>query len=518
MAFASVNFILLVAASLLVYRILPEKHRWLALLAASMAFYIAGGVWGLIYLAATTVTTYLAGIIIARVIAVPCPEGTDKKAHRQAVKRRRHLIVGAVCVFNFAMLFVLKYWDFTAESVNGALGTTLPTFDLVMPLGLSFYIFQSIGYVVDVSRGKVQAEKNILRYALFTSFFPQMVQGPIGRYGDLAPQLMAGDDLDSDNLRDGIQLCMYGYFKKLVIAERCSAFVSAVFSSGDGYPGAAAALAALLYCIQLYCDFSGGIDISRGVATMFGIELAENFRRPIFAVSLTDFWRRWHMSLGSWLKDYLFYPLSLSSAFTKLGRFARKRIPGTLGKIFPTTLATFIIYFVIGIWHGANYTYIAYGLYNGFIITGSLLLEPTFRKWREKLPFRKDSLFWYGFRMLRTSLIVYFGRFITRAPWLKMGVLMIWHAVTDFHPSVLTWEYMASLGLSGLDIGVIAVGILFVLFIEYLQETGTRVRTWLSDQEAKVQFLAIIIPLLIILLFGVAGRDHVGSSFIYAQF
>ena len=231
MAFASLNFILLVAASLLVYRILPEKHRWLCLLAASIAFYVAGGVWGLIYLAATTVTTYLAGIIIARVIAVPCPEGTDKKAHRQAVKRRRHLIVGAVCVFTFAMLFVLKYWDFTADSVNGALGTTLPTFDLVMPLGLSFYIFQSIGYVVDVSRGKVQAEKNILRYALFTSFFPQMVQGPISRYDRLAPQLTEGKPLNADDLREGIMRILWGYFKKMVIADRAGVAVSALLSA-----------------------------------------------------------------------------------------------------------------------------------------------------------------------------------------------------------------------------------------------------------------------------------------------
>lgn len=254
-----------------------------------------------------------------------------------------------------------------------------------MPLGLSYFIFQSVGYVIDVYRGKLPAQKNPLKYGLFVSFFPQMVQGPISRYDQLAPQLLAERSLDWRDLKFGIQLCLWGYFKKLVIADRAAVLVNAVITENCPYGGAVIASGILFYCIQLYCDFSGGIDITRGVARMFGIDMAENFRRPIFAMSLTEYWRLRHITLGAWMRDYVFYPLSLSKAFGRLSRWARTHIRGTGGKIFATSLATFIVYLIIGIWHGANFRYIAFGLWNGVLITASLLLERTFLRWKSAL-------------------------------------------------------------------------------------------------------------------------------------
>lgn len=207
-----------------------------------------------------------------------------------------------------------------------------------MPLGLSYFIFQSVGYVIDVYRGKLSAQKNPLKYGLFVSFFPQMVQGPISRYDQLAPQLLSQRSLDWRDLKLGIQLCLWGYFKKLVIADRAAVLVNAVITENCPYGGAIIASGILFYCIQLYCDFSGGIDITRGVARMFGIDMAENFRRPIFAMSLTEYWRRWHITLGAWMRDYVFYPLSLSKTFGKLSRWARTHIKGTGGKILPHRL------------------------------------------------------------------------------------------------------------------------------------------------------------------------------------
>lgn len=203
-----------------------------------------------------------------------------------------------------------------------------------------------------------------------------MVQGPISRFGDLGPQLLAGRSLDFGNLKYGIQLMLWGYFKKLVIADRAAVLVSSVLDHPWDHSGSILAVGVLFYCIQLYGDFSGGIDITRGVAKLFGIDLAENFRRPLYATSLTDFWRRWHITLGTWMRDYLFYPLSLSKPFGKLGKLTRRHIKGKLGKILPTSLATFLVYLVIGIWHGANWRYIAFGFWNGGIITLSLLLSP----------------------------------------------------------------------------------------------------------------------------------------------
>ena len=371
MSFASLPFVGLVAAGVILYYLVPKKLQWVVLLLASMVFYLAGGVKSAVWLVLVAAVTWLTGLLLARQNARPAPDKQTKAAVRHVKKR-----ICAVCaVLCFGLLYLMKYWNFTASALPSALGDKLPRWDFVVPMGLSYFIFQAVGYVIDVYRGKTDAQKNPLRYGLFVSFFPQMVQGPISRYDQLAPQLTAERSLDWRDLKFGIQLCLWGYFKKLVIADRAAVLVNAVIKDNCPYGGAVIASGILFYCIQLYCDFSGGIDITRGVARLFGIDMAENFRRPIFATSLTDYWRRWHITLGAWMRDYVFYPISLSRGFGKLSRWARTHIGGTAGKIFATSLATFIVYFIIGIWHGANFRYIAFGLWNGVLITASLLLE-----------------------------------------------------------------------------------------------------------------------------------------------
>lgn len=241
---------------------------------------------------------------------------------------RKRLVVLAVCLLAFGQLFVLKYLGFTLEAFARLFGREGFTLELVLPLGLSFFTFQAVGYVVDCYRGQVEPERNFGKYALFVSFFPQIIQGPISRFGDLEHQLCAERSLDWDKLKYGIQLAMWGYFKKLVIAERAGVVADAVFGDVWNWHGSVMAFGTLAYCVQLYCDFSGGIDITRGVAQMLGIDLAENFKRPIFALSLQDYWRRWHITLGSWMRDYVFYPLALSKPFRRVGSVARKRLKG----------------------------------------------------------------------------------------------------------------------------------------------------------------------------------------------
>ena len=191
-------------------------------------------------------------------------------------------------------------------SAQRLLGVAAPRLGLLLPLGISFYIFQTSGYLMDVYRGKSKPERNLLKYALFTAWFPQMVQGPINRYDKLAPQLFAGNDFDPDGVKYGLQLILWGMLKKMLIADKLAPGVNAVFADPTAYTGAITGLAAVLYSIQLYCDFSGGVDLVRGASRLFGVDMAENFNRPYFAVSIDDFWRRWHISLGEWMKDYLF--------------------------------------------------------------------------------------------------------------------------------------------------------------------------------------------------------------------
>ncbi len=514
MSFASLPFVGLVAAGVILYYLVPKKLQWVVLLLASMVFYLAGGVKSAVWLVLVAAVTWLTGLLLARQNARPAPDKQTKAAVRHVKKR-----ICAVCaVLCFGLLYLMKYWNFTASALPSALGDKLPRWDFIVPMGLSYFIFQAVGYVIDVYRDKTDAQKNPLRYGLFVSFFPQMVQGPISRYDQLAPQLTAERRLDWRDLKFGIQLCLWGYFKKLVIADRAAVLVNAVIKDNCPYGGAVIASGILFYCIQLYCDFSGGIDITRGVARLFGIDMAENFRRPIFATSLTDYWRRWHITLGAWMRDYVFYPISLSRGFGKLSRWARTHIGGTAGKIFATSLATFIVYFIIGIWHGANFRYIAFGLWNGVLITASLLLEKTFLRWKAALHVNDKSAGWRVFMTLRTALLVFIGRYFTRAPRLRSVFTLLKTTVLHPQPGQLFDGTLLSLGLAKTDFLVIALGLIVLLVLESLQERGVQIRAGLEKKSGFVQWAAMTALLLAVFLLGVFRAGYIPSGFIYTQF
>ena len=522
MSFTSLSFLLLVAGAVLVYYLLPQHAQWCVLLAASLVFYCVGGGKTVLYVFYTAAIVYVCGLLLGHYndLRRAAPK-EERKAVTARYKPRRRAVVLVACLLNFGLLYVLKYWNFTADlflPLADRAGVQLPLSELVLPLGVSFFMFQSVGYVIDVYRDKYAPEHHFGKLLLFVSFFPQMVQGPISRFGDLGPQLLAGRSLDFDNLKYGIQLMLWGYFKKLVIADRAAVLVNAVIKDNCPYGGAVIASGILFYCIQLYCDFSGGIDITRGVARLFGIDMAENFRRPIFATSLTDYWRRWHITLGAWMRDYVFYPISLSRGFGKLSRWARTHIGGTAGKIFATSLATFIVYFIIGIWHGANFRYIAFGLWNGVLITASLLLEKTFLRWKAALHVNDKSAGWRVFMTLRTALLVFIGRYFTRAPRLRSVFTLLKTTVLHPQPGQLFDGTLLSLGLAKTDFLVIALGLIVLLVLESLQERGVQIRAGLEKKSGFVQWAAMTALLLAVFLLGVFRAGYIPSGFIYTQF
>lgn len=517
MSFISWQFIIFVLISLLFYYILPKKVQWIFLLIVSYTFYSFCGISAFVYLLFATVVTYISGIILDKLNKkIESLKRNEDKISK--IKRNKKLIVAFTCISNFGLLFIIKYWDFFANIFNNNFNNSLPLFNILLPLGISFYIFQSTGYIIDVYRKKVIAEKNIFKYALFTSFFPQMVQGPISRFKDLSEELFKGHEFSFENFELGIQLMLWGYFKKLLIADRAAVVVNLVFDKYGNYGGATIIVAGILYCIQLYCDFSGGIDITRGVSRLFGINLTENFKRPIFATSLSDFWRRWHISLGTWMKDYVFYPLSLSKPFIKLGKFIRKHVKGKAGQIIPVSIATFVVYFLIGIWHGASWKYIAFGLWNGLIITTSLLLEPIFSFIRKKLNLSEDSKMLYVFRIFRTSLIVLAGRYITRAANLGTTYQMFKIIVKDFRLTELTNGILLNLGITLKDYIVIVFGTLLMILIEWLQENKINVSEKFKKMPIVLQFIFTTSFLIIITIFGIYKGDYIASEFIYKQF
>ena len=514
MSFTSGTFLVFVLAALAVYYLTPQRFRWVVLLIASYGFYLTGGLEAMGYLLFTTLTTYLAGRVLGalndRRKALP----KEDKAGQERVKRQKKLTVALTLLVNFGLLYAVKYLDFTADLLH----LPRPELGLVLPLGLSFYMFQSVGYVIDCYRGKLPPEKNLAKFALFVSFFPQMVQGPISRFGELAPQLTAGKGFDADQVKYGVQLAMWGYFKKLVVSDRAGVIVATVFGNYTQYRGTLIFAGVLFYCIQLYCDFSGGIDITRGVAQMFGIDLAENFRRPLFATSLTDYWRRWHITLGQWMRDYVFYPLSLSKPLTRLGKWARRYIKGKLGKILHTSIATFTVYFIIGLWHGAELRYLLFGLWNGTIITASLLLEGWFQHCREGLHIKTDSLPWRLFQIVRTWAIVFIGRYLTRAGSVSSALWMMKMTVLDPEVAALWDGRMLELGLTGWDLAIVFAGMAVILIVELFQERGVRIRAALEQRHWLVQWAAILLPLAAILFLGVMRGDYIASEFIYQQY
>ena len=358
MSFTTLPFLVLVALSVAAYYLLPQRVQWMALLAASMVFYCVGGGKTVLYVFYTAVIVYGSGLLLGRFndLRRAAPK-EEKKAITARYKPYRRAVVLVACLANFGLLYVLKYWNFTADLFQPLAdqlrpGTQIPLSELVLPLGISFFMFQSVGYVIDVYRDKYAPEKNFAKLLLFVSFFPQMVQGPISRFNDLAPQLFARRSLDYTDLKYGIQLILWGYFKKMVIADRAAVLVNTVLDDPWSYSGSILAVGVLFYCIQLYGDFSGGIDITRGVARLFGIDLAENFRRPLFSTSLTDFWRRWHITLGAWLRDFLYIPLG-GNRHGKLKQYRN---------LFLTML-------IGGAWHGAGWTFIIWGALHGAMLS-----------------------------------------------------------------------------------------------------------------------------------------------------
>lgn len=520
MSFVSLEFILFVIISLIVYYVLPIKIRWIALLVMSYAFYWLGGGKTIGYLLFTTVITYLVARLLnqCNVRNKQAKEAQDEKKMGK-IKCQKRLLVAFAAISNFGLLFFFKYWNELVGVLNGFMNAeNLPVFELVLPLGISFYIFQSIGYVIDVYRNKYEAERNILKYALFVSFFPQMVQGPISRFGDLSKQLLKGNRFSFDSLRDGIQLAMWGYLKKLVIADRAAVIVNQIFNHYTDYDGGIILLGVIFYCIQLYCDFSGGIDITRAVANMFGIHLVNNFKRPIFATSLADFWRRWHISLGSWMKDYLFYPLSLSKPFIKLGKWIRGHISGKAGKIIPVSIVTFIVYFAIGIWHGASFKYIVFGIWNGALITISLLLEPFFIQWKTKWKIDDKKPWFRFFQMLRTSLLVLIGRYITRAGRFLVAVEMLKLTFTTFSLQGISNGTLLTMGLTMQDYIIILLGTLVLLIVEAFEEAGKNLKVTINQKKWLPQWSVMMVSLIVLFLFGICRGSYIASEFIYKQF
>jgi alginate O-acetyltransferase complex protein AlgI len=502
MTLTSLEFWIFVICAVAGYYLIRKKYQWIWLLGVSYIYYISNSGGLVIYLIFTTVTTWLAGRFLGQ----------------EHEKRTKKAAITMALLGNFGVLAVLKYTNFMIVNLNHIFQGNLSFVDILLPLGISFYTFQSMGYLLDVYWKKCEAEKNPLRLALFVSFFPQILQGPIGRYQRLGKELFEQHSWEWRRIETGVQRILWGFFKKMILADTAALFVTPLFDQYKEYPELAL-FAVLAYSIQLYGDFSGGIDVVLGIGTLFGITMDENFRQPYFARSITDFWHRWHITLGTWMKDYIFYPVSLSRWMSHFTRFAKKIFGRSTGRVLPICLANLIVFFVVGVWHGAAWKFIAYGLFHGFIIAFSGLMAPSYRKWKKKCRIRENAGSWQVFQIIRTFILVNISWFFDRADTVGQALVMMKNSVTRWNPSRLLQIPVGAGQTTNYTVFallILGVGVCMLFFVSFLKERGIDIFARLTACPALVRVGAYVFLLMLLPVMG--QIPSASGGFIYAQF
>lgn len=512
----------------LIYTLLPQKYKKYLLLTASYVFFFLISGKLVVYLFLSTLSIHYFGIWLDRLQTLEksqlaaAPLELKKQIKSHCKHQQIRVILLAVCL-HIGVLALLKYSPFFLQNINTLLFLCKAPFSLqipnfLQPIGISFFTLQAVSYLMDVYKKKIPADDNLLRLGLFLAFFPQIVEGPICRYEQTADKLWNAQQIRYSNLLLGAQRILFGLFKKLLVADRLNLFVKNVFDKGAENEGAVIAVAAIAYTIQLYMDFSGSMDAVLGSAQIFGIALPENFERPFFSKTIPEFWKRWHITLGTFFKDYIFFPLSMTRPMKKLTTTARKRLGNYYGPLIPGSIALFCVWFSNGLWHGAGWNYIFFGLYHFILILLGNLITPVVRQLQARLHVRAEALPYRIMQIFRTSVLVVIGELFFRASGLSIGLKMFWKIFTDFRFSVLVDGSLFSYGIDPLDFCVVGIALCVVFGISLLNEKGICVRFWLSKQSIPVRWGLLYLLILAIIVFGAYGIGYVPVDPMYANF
>ena len=531
MLFTDYSFIGFLAVVFVLYYALPKKCQWPFLLVASYVFYFIASPSYLIFIAATTVSTYLVslkldGLDAAQKTWIAEHKGQisreEKKEYKAGIKAKKWKWLLVCLFFNLGILAVLKYTNFTIANINGLLHAfhsdrQLSFLNLVLPMGISFYTFQTMGYIIDVYRGTSRAEKNLFKLALFVSFFPQLVQGPISRFNDLAKSLFEVHYFDPKVVSYGLYRILWGYFKKVVVADRILTAVNTVIQNPDTYQGGFVFVGMMFYAFELYADFTGGIDITIGIAQTMGITVTENFRRPYFSKNIKEYWKRWHITMGTWFTDYIFYPISVCKPMLKFSKFSRNTFGEKIGKRVPVYLSSFVVWFTTGIWHGASWNFIVWGLMNFVVIMISEELEPLYRKFHGR--FHVKDKVWYGvFEIVRTVLLMSAIRMFDCYRDVPLTFRMFGNMFTHFDIRALNAEAFLGLGLTGADYLVLFICLIVILSVSIFEERKGSVRDMIFASGAAWKYIVFGVLMLAVIVFGAYGIGYDQSQFIYNQF
>lgn len=524
----SIYLFLFLPAVLVTYQIVPQKMRWKVLLAYSyLFFYIISGKL-VIYLMGTTLLTHYAGTWMAW-LKMRCREeiSVAEKSEKSKIRNRykkeeRWVLAGGIYIL-LAVLAYLKYYNFFMTNVNLFVGGYKgePVFEiktLLLPIGISFYTLEAIGYMADVYWEKIPAEKHLGKLALFLSFFPQIMEGPICSYSDTANSLWKCEPLDGDNLARGSIRILWGLFKKMIIADRLYRIVGAIFNHYENYSGVIIIVAAVAYTIQLYMEFSGCMDIVIGSGRLFGVCLPENFRQPFVSKNAAEFWRRWHITLGVWFKTYVFYPVSVSSVVKKWNQYGRKHLGKYITKVGTSALALFPVWLGNGLWHGARWSYIFYGMYYFVILLFGVAVEPARKKILGALHINDKALYWRALQILKTWVIIFTGELFFRANGLKAGIKMFISIFHNFELENLRNGTLLTMGLDRADFLAVCGGCMIVGIVGFLKEKDIDVGEELSQLRLPVRWAVYYALILAVAIFGAYGAGYQPVDLIYAGF
>lgn len=500
MDITSLGFIIFLLGGGLVYYCIPVKSRWKILVLLSFIFVLSASLFGIAFILITSGAVY----ICARKISTTHNDG----------QKRKYLLYAII--LSVSILIILKYifgmscfTQWRIDWLDGSASVHYIVRKYMIPIGMSYYTLQVISYLLDVYWGRMEAEQNYFKILLFTCYFPQLVQGPISKYSELAPELFKEHKFEWKNIKYGVQLMLWGFFKKMFIADRIGVYVNEIFHEGITPYGLTAWMGLVFYGIQLYCDFSGGIDVIRGVSECFGIGMKDNFRQPYFSLSLGEFWRRWHISLGEWMKDYIFYPVSISKWMGNVKKYLKKITSRKAANRIGMAISDLIVFGLVGIWHGLGTNYLAWGLYNGIILAISAVLVDDYAKWKNKLKVDHNSRSWRTFCLIRTLVIVTVGWIFdctyTAGAAGQLFIHLFEFGKTDF--SVLSVNIT--------DIIILVFGCLLLLVVDILHEKKSSIRQIVGTKNYWIQVAFWTIMIQLIACF---GRVASAGGFMYANF
>ena len=497
---APLYFIVFLPVVVVLYQLCPKKFRKYVLLLANYAFFYTWSKFFLVYQVITMVITYVSSKIIDHT--------TNKKTKK--------FILFLAIVINLGVLVVLKYTNFLGENIFSILHQSFTPVRLIAPIGISYYTLQMISYLMDISSGKIHADYSIVDFAVYASFFPTLIQGPITRFNEIKDSILAGNPITYQNLKFGSQRILFGLMKKMIIADRLDPAVSKIFTSYT-QDGLFSLIGAVLCTIQLYMDFSGIVDICLGSAEIFGIKLPENFRQPFFAENASDFWRRWHITLGTFLRDYVFYPISLAKTTRRLSKFFTKHFGKATGKFIGPFIALFAVWFLNGLWHGPYWSYIFYGLYYFCFMILEILSKKPVEDFLKKHQIDANHIGLRIFRFVKLFIIVIVGELFFRAKTLAVGWTMFSSIFTNFHLSTFK-ETLPFLRLDMIDWTIVIIGILIIFLVDFYKEFNGSIRNAIEQKPTWIRWSIIYTCIFALLIFGAYGPGYDIVAMIYAEF